>query len=143
MNPYPPVDYPEYPPGYVPPPPPGYPPPAAGYPPPPPPYPGPSGYPGYPSPYDPYAQGRPPGTNGMAIASLVTSLAGLFLCFVPSVVGMILGIIALGQCNRTGQEGRGMAMAGTIIGAVLTALGVIVFIVWLFAMIAAGNSSSY
>lgn len=143
VNPYAPIDYPEYPP-----PPTGYPPPPPGYPAP---YPGvpatgPPGYPGYPaagSPYDPYGQGIPPGTNGMAIASLVTSLTGVFFCGIPGIVGLVLGIIAMGQCRRTGQEGHGMAVAGTIIGGVITVLALIVFIVWLIAVVAAGSSSTY
>ena len=40
----------------------------------------PPGYPGYyPAGYDPYRPGKPPGTNGKAIAALVTALAGLVL----------------------------------------------------------------
>ena len=77
-DPYAPVDYPT---GYPPLPPPVYPQ-AAGYPP-----------PGIRprirdiSPYDPYRPGKPPGTNGKAIASLVTALAGLVFCGLPSIAG--------------------------------------------------------
>ena len=81
----------------------------------------PAGYPGY-QPYDPYRPTKPPGTNGKAIAALVTSLAGLMFCGLPSIVGLILGIIAMRESKRTGQDGYGIALAGTIIGGVLTAL---------------------
>src|ERR1700754_1076289 len=105
---YPPPGYPQT--GYPPPgyPETGYPPPPMGYPPP---YPG-----GYAYGYDPYGAGRPPGTNGKAIGALVTSLAGLMLCGVPSIVGLILGIIAMRETKRTGQEGHGLALAGVIVG---------------------------
>lgn len=108
---YPPPDYP--PPGYqqV-----GYPQPPAGYP------------PQYPYGYDPYAPPRPAGTNGKAIGALVTSLVGLVFCGVPSIVGLILGVIAMRETKRTGQEGRGMALAGVIVGALGTALMVLVII---------------
>lgn len=122
---------------------PGYPPPAAPAPYAPPAYPGYPGYPGGPMGYDPYLGGRPAGTNGMAIASLICSLAGLFFCGVPSVVGLILGIVAMGQCKKTGQEGHGMALAGTIIGAVLTAVAVIGFIAYAVMLGAAVNGASY
>ena len=75
----PPGDYPQYPPPY-PPQPPQPPGPPYGYPPPPPG--GPIGYggppPGYPGPYDPYQayQANPHQTNGLAVASLVTSIVG-------------------------------------------------------------------
>lgn len=111
----------EQPPQYPPPPPGGY-----GYQPPPPPSPGGYGYPPpAPSPYGAYPQ--PVGTNGLAIASLVCSLVGLF-CGIGPIVGLVLGIIALNQIKKTGQDGRGMALAGVIISGISIALIVIWFI---------------
>jgi hypothetical protein len=99
----------------------------AGLPPPvyPMPYPGYPDYPGalvyYPGAYDPYRPMKPPGTNGMAIAALAVSLGSLVLCCgIPSIVAVILGVLAMSQTRRTGQEGFGLALAGTIIGAVPT-----------------------
>ena len=110
------TDYPPPPPGNYPPPPGNYPPPPPGnYPPPPPP--GQGGY-GYSAP-------APTGTNGLAIASLVCSVIGL-LCGVGSIVGVILGIVALGQIKKSGQQGRGLAIAGIAVGAVFLVIGVIV-----------------
>jgi hypothetical protein len=117
-DPYAPVDYPT---GYPQLPPPIYP--QGGYPPP--------GYqPAYPGyqPYDPYRLGKPLGTNGKAIASLVTALAGLVFCGLPSIAGFILGIIAMRECRRTGQDGHGLALAGTIIGGLITAMFVLYFV---------------
>jgi Domain of unknown function (DUF4190) len=111
----------EQPPSYPPPPPGGY-----GYPPPPP-----GGY-GYP-PTPPGGYGYPPpsqgvGTNGMAVASLVCSLFG-WLCLIGPILGLIFGILALNQIRQTGQRGRGMAIAGIVIGAlaiaIITALGIL------------------
>ncbi len=108
-DPYAPVDYPT---GYAPLPPPVYPQAAVG------------GYPTY-NPYDPYRQGKPPGTNGKAIAALVTALAGLMFCGLPSIAGLILGIIGMRECKRTGQDGYGIALAGTIIGGLAAVLWVL------------------
>ncbi len=118
-------------------PPPLYPPPH-----PPPPYPGPMPYwghpgpPGYPlgypypaDPYDPYRPMRPPGTNGKAIAALVTSLVGLLFCGLPSIAGLILGFIAIRETRQTGQDGYGMALAGAIIGGLAVAFWVLYFAV--------------
>lgn len=155
---YPPVDYPAD--GGLPPsgypgqfgyPPPGYPQAGyqpAGYPPPPPmgmPYPQPPA--GYPHAYDPYYPSRPQGTNGKAIASLVTSLAGLALCGVPSFVGVILGVLAMRETRRTGQEGYNLAVAGVVVGAVVTALaliGIVLYVIMIAAVVSDPSSySSY
>ena len=88
----------------------------AGLPPPvyPPPYPGAAGYPGYPAApgyypgaYDPYRPTKPPGTNGMAIAALVTLVVRPDLLLRPAVVSsaLILGIIGMRETKRTGQDG--------------------------------------
>jgi Domain of unknown function (DUF4190) len=104
----------EYPPG----PPPGSypPPPAGGYPPPPPPG---GGY---------YPPSPAAGTNGMAIASLVCSLIG-WLCGLGPILGVIFGFVALNQIKQSGQEGRGLALAGIVISIATIVIGAIVFIV--------------
>lgn len=62
-------------------------------------------------------------TNTMAIVSLITSILGI------GIVGVICGHVAMGQIGRSGESGRGMALAGLIIGYVLLALQVIGLIV--------------
>lgn len=119
------------------PPPPGYP----GYPPPPPP-----GYPAYPPPPPGY-QATPPtsgwgddtmsaydrpavtNTNGLAIASLVSSVVGL-LCGIGSLIGIILGVIALNQIKQTGQGGHGLAVAGIVVGAA----SMVISLAWMLTM---------
>ena len=68
------------------------------------------------------------GTNGMAIAALVSAIGGALLCGVLSIVGAILGHLALNQIKQTGEEGRGMALAGVIIGWVAFGLSVLVIV---------------
>lgn len=139
-DPFAPIDYPSGypdPPAY--PPPPDYPPPSPGYGAYPPPPPGPPGYGGHPggygTPYDPYGPPVPMGTNNLATASLVTSIIGallsLFCClggFLP-VVAIVLGIAALNQIRQTNQQGRGLAIAGIVIGAVTVVLLIVLFMV--------------
>lgn len=141
VDPQAPVNYPEYPYPASPPQQP-FPQPYGSYPPPPPPYPGPPGYPSpspYPGPYDPYLGYRAQQTNGLAIASLVTSLAGVvfgiplaIFCYVGwliPVAGAIMGGIALGQIRQRGQQGRGMAIAGIAIGSATAALLVLFMVI--------------
>ena len=73
------------------------------------PYPG-SAYPAYPYPPAPYP---PPRTNALAIASLVCA----FL-FAP--LGIVFGHLSLSQIRRSGEDGRGLAIAGLVIGYVVT-----------------------
>lgn len=93
----------------------------------------PGGQPGYgqqPGGYPPPGYGQPPygqpphgqaqGTNGMAIASLVTA----FFC---SPLGIILGFVAKGQIKKTGQSGNGLATAGIVLSIIGIVFGILLF----------------
>jgi len=102
------------------PPPPGFPyPPAPGNYAPPPEYgaPYPTGY-GYPT--------QPTGTNSLAIFSLVASVVGL-LCGIGSIIGIVLGTIAISQIKKTRQNGYGLAVAGIVVGVA----SLVISIVWM------------
>jgi len=62
-------------------------------------------------------------TDGMAIACLVLGILGFFTC-VTAPVGLVLGIISLGNINRSrGRlEGRGLAIAGIVTSATVVAV---------------------
>jgi Domain of unknown function (DUF4190) len=100
-------------PGYAPP---GYPPP--GY-----------GPPGYPPVYV-----RP--TNTMAILALV-------MAFVFAPAGLILGIVARKQIRETGEDGDGLALAGIIVGGIVTAIFVFFIVLWIIAFAAFADSGSF
>ena len=78
----------------------------------------------------PYQQGKPRGTNGKAIAALVTALVGLMFCGLPSIAGLILGIIAVRECKRTGQDGYGIALAGPSSAAEWPSCGCCTWSLW-------------
>lgn len=73
---------------------------------------------------------RPDKASGMAIASLVLSIFGC-LCGITAIVGVILGLIELGRIKKgeSSAKGRGLALAGVIIGIVVLALGLILTII--------------
>jgi hypothetical protein len=92
----------------------------------------PAGYPqaAYPGSGAPAGPGYPyappaPGTNGLAVASLVVSLASILICGVPAIVGAILGHVARRQIRERGESGAGMALAGIVIGWIVFGLAVI------------------
>lgn len=75
--------------------------------------------------------GRP--TNTMAILALVTAFV-----FAPG--GLVLGILARKQIAKTGEDGDGLALAGMIIGGLITAFFVVMIV---FMIIAFAGLSSY
>jgi hypothetical protein len=79
-------------------------------------------------------------TNGLAIASLVSSIAGFVLCGIGYILGLVFGYIAKNQIDQSGgtQQGRGMAVAGIIIGWVGVGLVVLIIVI---AIIASAASS--
>ncbi|MGU3502190.1 peptidylprolyl isomerase [Mycobacterium sp. C31M] len=76
--------------------------------------------------YPPAPYGYPPPaarpTNSLAIAALI---CGILI----APLGIVFGHISLYQIKRSGDEGRGMAIAGLVLGYLLTVLGVLVVIV--------------
>ncbi len=47
------------------------------------------------------------------------SLAGLVCCGLPSIVGLVLGIIAMRETKRTGQDGFALAVAAVAVSALV------------------------
>jgi Domain of unknown function (DUF4190) len=80
-----------------------------------------------PSVYGGYGYTGSAGTNSLATASLICSLAGL-LIGLSAPVGIVLGIIALSQIKKRNQDGKGMAIAGVIVGSVLTLGSILLFL---------------
>ncbi len=85
--------------------------------------------------YQPYGmQPAPPEkTNGLSIASLVLSLVNIIPCFwflpVPALLGVIFGFVSRRQIkNNPSAKGKGLALAGLIIGLIFLALGAIFWI---------------
>ena len=88
-----------------------------------------------------YGYGAQPKTNTLAIVSLIASISGfVILPFIGSVVGVITGHMSLNQLKTSGEQGRGMALAGTIVGwvglglAILGIFAAIAFFAFLVAV---------
>ena len=105
------------------------------------------GQPAYSAPNTGYGYGggytAPARTNVLAIISLVASLVGfvLILPVVGSIAGVIMGHISLKQIKDRGERGRGMALAGVIIGYI-TLLFVILFVIGISILIANSAATS-
>lgn len=68
--------------------------------------------------------------NVLSIVAFVLSLVGF------NVIAIVLGFIGLNQVKKTGERGRGLAIAAIIIGFVSIALFIIIWIT-VFAVAAA------
>lgn len=94
------------------------------------------GLPAYASPppgYSPYGQQpAPQGNSGLAIAGFVVSLVALIPCFwfwllqLPGYVGTVLSIFGLKATKGGAKKGRGLAIAGLVVGIVAIALALAV-----------------
>jgi Domain of unknown function (DUF4190) len=89
---------------------------------------------GYQSPPVPGYWSQPPApgfapvtrTNGLAVTSLVLGILWLF--WLGSLVGLVLGLVALKQIKHRNQAGRGIAIAGVVL-SVLWLVGLVVAII--------------
>jgi hypothetical protein len=72
---------------------------------------------------------QPQKTNGMAIASLVLGLLG-WLYLIPAILALVFGLTAKKQIDASGgaQGGRGMAVAGVVLGWVFLGLFALIFL---------------
>jgi Domain of unknown function (DUF4190) len=87
-------------------------------------------------PYGGYGYGyEQPPRNGMGIAALVCGILGLLLSFVPiihflglllCIIGIILGVVALGRVRRRVANNRVMP----IVGIVLSVIGLLISAFW-------------
>jgi Domain of unknown function (DUF4190) len=116
-------------PGWPPQPPPGpYAQPGAGWQPPP--------Y-GPPGPY-PQGTGWPQaprrGTNSLAIAALACAIGQVIAGPFAGIAAIVLGVMSLRQIETSGEDGRGMAITGLVLGIIglIIAVILVIFIVALF-----------
>lgn len=85
--------------------------------------------------YDTAARRANPSTNTLAIVALVCS-------FFVALAGIVCGHIALSQIRRTGESGRGLALAALIIGYCALALSAILGFFFVVALAAAAGAGS-
>jgi hypothetical protein len=130
-----------------PPPPPQSPPPPPRQSPPSAPPPGPTPPPAPPSygqPAGGYGYQSTPKTNGLAIASLVLGIAQIFICIVGGILALVFGYISRRQIDESGgtQGGRGLAIAGIILGWVGIGLGIVYIVVIIIAVLVSDDNDT-
>src|ERR1044072_3658278 len=89
-----------------------------------------------PPPYQPPIKQR---SQGLALASMITGIAGFLFggCFgpLPGIAALIMGLVALSQIKREPDKftGKPFATAGVIVGAVSVVFYLLIFLWFLFA----------
>jgi len=75
--------------------------------------------------------GAPSPNNAMAVAALVLGIL-TFVCLGPiaGVLAIIFGFLGMKKANQLGGTGKGMALAGLILGAVGTIISIVLFVVF-------------
>jgi hypothetical protein len=75
--------------------------------------------------------------NGMAIASMVLGI--LWIYWIGSILALVFGYVALSQIKSRNERGRGMAIAGVVLGWIGVGLGLLIVTV---ALIDAARSGT-
>ena len=70
-------------------------------------------------------------TNGFAIASMVLGIVGFIVCGVGAILALVFGYKARREIDASGgrEKGRGMAVAGIVLGWVWIGLVVVIVII--------------
>jgi len=76
------------------------------------------------------APAAPAAKVGFGVTALVLGIVGVFLCWIP-IFGLILPILAIvfGGIGIFLQSGRGMAIAGLVVGVITLIINIIIMVV--------------
>jgi len=85
----------------------------------------------------------PSPNNGLAIAALVLGIL-TFVCLGPiaGILAIIFGFLGLKKANEMGGTGKGMSIAGIVLGAVGTVVSILFLVLVVFAADQASDSIS-
>jgi len=86
--------------------------------------------------------GAPAQRNSLALVALILGIAGFFTG-IASIGAIVVGHISLSQIKKTGEEGRSMALWGTILGYAAIALGIILVIIFVVFIFAVGSAEGF
>jgi len=80
--------------------------------------------------------GQPTGPDKYNVLAIVSFVSSFFI----SLVAVITGHIALSQIGKTGEKGRGLAIAGLVLGYLGILTGIIILVVLIPLMIGIANN---
>lgn len=59
-----------------------------------------------------------------------TAIVAIIAAFVLPLAGIVAGLLALSQVRRTGERGRGLARAATVLSILFTLAGILAIVVY-------------
>ena len=71
---------------------------------------------------------RPGQRNTLALVSLILGIVGFVTGGLAGIAAIVTGHISLSQIKKTGEDGRGMALTGTILGYVSVLIGILLIV---------------
>lgn len=89
------------------------------------------------TPNEPSGTSRAATTNGHAIAALVLGIGGFVICGIGAILALVFGYQAKREIDASGgaQKGRGMAVAGIVLGwlwvASVVVAGIVLLVLWI------------
>ena len=89
--------------------------------------------------YSPQGYGQPNAADKWNVLAIISLVSAFFV----SLAAVICGHIALSQIKKTGEKGRGLAIAGLVLGYLGILSGIIVIVFFIIVTIAAVNDGSY
>lgn len=95
--------------------------------------------PAAPQAYAPQGYGQPAATDKWNVLAIISLVSAFFV----SLAAVICGHIALSQIKKTGEKGRGLAIAGLVLGYLGLISGIIFIVVVILVTIAGINDGSY
>lgn len=78
-------------------------------------------------------------SNGMATASMVLGIVGMFIPGITSILAIIFGGVGISKANK-GAEGKGKAVAGLVLGIIAAATWILLYNFIFAAAIAAAGT---
>jgi hypothetical protein len=92
-------------------------------------------------PYLPYGRvGRR--TNSLAIASLCCGIGQVLAGILAGIPAIVLGFVAISQIRRTGEDGRGMAIAGIVLGFISIIVTAVLIVIIVFVVMVHGLANN-
>ncbi|MCS7034936.1 MAG: DUF4190 domain-containing protein [Phycisphaerae bacterium] len=76
--------------------------------------------------YPGHAGHGPPAYPTTSVAAIVSLICGILGCFIlPAIIAIIAGIVGIAATSNPNVRGRGMAIAGLVLGLIFGAIGVL------------------
>jgi hypothetical protein len=83
-------------------------------------------------------------TNSLAIASLCCGIGQILVGILAGIPAIVLGFVAISQIRQTGENGRGMAIAGIVLGFVsIIATAVLIVVVMVLVHGLSNNTATF